>query len=257
MANSCIRAVLFDMGGTLEDLYYDYAVWRDATLRLQHLLSEHGLDPGLDAEGLQSAVVEGMAAYQTWREATEMELPPDRVWAEYIFSNNGLPRERLAAAAEELTYFYETHYQIRRLRPEARKVLVALHTRGFRLGVISNIISRTVVPRQLSAYGIAHLLDPVLTSAAFGWRKPNPRIFLEAARRIGMPPAGCAYVGDTLSRDVLGARRAGYRLAIQIRSFLTDKVDHGMEGAVPDAVIRDLTEIVPLVTSPVERTHED
>ncbi|GAB4407708.1 MAG: hypothetical protein Kow00123_20710 [Anaerolineales bacterium] len=257
MPHSGIRAVIFDMGGTLEDLYYDEAVWREATRQLQHLLGQHGLDPGLDADGLQSAVVAGMAAYQAWREATEIELPPERVWAEYVFPHNGLPKERLAGAAEELTYFYETHYQIRKLRPEARGVLTALNERGFRLGVISNIISRTVVPRQLAAYGIAHLLDPVLTSAAFGWRKPNPRIFLEAARLLGLPPAQCAYVGDTVSRDVIGARRAGYGLAVQIRSFLTDKADRGTEDALPDAVIHSLTDILPLVTSHSETVHGD
>lgn len=257
MPNSCIRAVVFDMGGTLEDLYFDHATRRAATVRLQRVLSDLGLDPGLDTEALEVTVLKGMEIYQAWREATEIELPPERVWAEYVFPNHGLPKDRLAAAAEELTFFYETHYQIRRLRPEARDVLLTLRARGLRLGVISNIISRTLVPRQLEAYGIADLFGAVLTSAAFGWRKPNPNIFLEAARRIGVPPAECAYVGDTISRDVIGARRAGYGLAVQIRSFLTDKADRGTEDTAPDVVIRDLTELIPLVTSPVERTHEN
>ncbi len=257
MAQTRIQAVVFDMGGTLEDIYYDSASHQEATRELQRLLSQRGLEPGLDLGTLQRTVVSGMEAYQAWREATEIELSPERVWTEYVFPNRGLPRDCLEAAAEDLTFFYETHYQVRRLRAEAPDVLRALRERGFRLGIISNIISRTLVPRQLEAYGIAHLFGPVVTSACFGWRKPNVRIFLEAARLLGLPPAACAYVGDTLSRDVIGARRAGYGLAIQIHSFLTDKADRGKVEAAPDAVVRDLTEVIPLVLSRSETVDGD
>ncbi len=87
-----------------------------------------------------------------------------------------------------------------------------------------------------------------MTSSNFGWRKPNERIFHEATRLMGLPPAACAYVGDTVSRDVIGARRAGYGLAIQIESFLTDQIDQRDRTDVrPDAVIHDLMQVVGLV----------
>ena len=100
---------------------------------------------------------------------------------------------------------------------------------------------------KLEEYGIAHYFDPILTSSNFGWRKPNERIFLECARLLGLPPAGCAYVGDTISRDVIGARRAGYGLAIQIKSFLTTKADKETDVEPPDAIIQDLREVVGVI----------
>jgi putative hydrolase of the HAD superfamily len=247
MAISPIRAVVFDMGGTLEDLYYNEAIQQEATRGLHGLMAERGLDPGPDLVGLQAAVLSGMKAYQAWREKSEIELLPERVWGEYIFSDHGLSREWLAAAAEDLTFFYETHYQVRRLRPEAPAVLEALHKKGFRLAIISNIISRRLVPCKLDEYGIAHYFDPVVTSSNSGWRKPNERLFHEATRLMGLPPAACAYVGDTISRDVIGARRAGYGLAIQIESFRTAQIDGGTDGVQPDAVIYDLMEVVELL----------
>ncbi len=179
------------------------------------------------------------------------------MWAEYILPDRGLSGERLAAAAEDLTFFYETHYQVRRLRPEAPAVLETLHQKGFRLAIISNIISRRLVPYKLEEYGIAHYFDPVVTSSIFGWRKPNERIFHEATRLMGLPPAACAYVGDTVSRDVIGARRAGYGLAIQIESFLTAKIDGETGGVRPDAVVRDLMEIVGLAMPKGEAVNDD
>jgi putative hydrolase of the HAD superfamily len=256
MAIHPIRAVLFDMGGTLEDLYYDDTVRREATRGLRELLLELQLDPGLSLPDLGTRVLAGIGAYQAWRETSQVELPPERVWAEYVFPNHGVPRERLMAAAEEIAFFYETHYYRRSLRPEAPAVLAALHGAGFRLGIISNIISRTLVQHKLVEYGIAQLLEPVVTSSNFGRRKPDARIFEEAARLMPLPPGACAYVGDTISRDVAGARRAGYGMAIQIRSFLTEKADGSQTppgaACVPDAVIHDLGGILPLVRAHAE-----
>lgn len=253
MASDPIRAVLFDMGGTLEELHYDEALRQEATRDLQALLTERGLDPGMDLPLLQATVLSGLKSYQAWREQREVELPPERLWTEYIFPNHGLSRERLAAAADELAYFYETRFYARSLRREAPAVLEALHAQGLRLAIISNVLSRRTVPLMLAEYDIAHYFDPVLSSTVLGWRKPNPRIFLEAARLLGLPPAACAYVGDTVSRDVIGARRAGYGLAIQIRSFLTDKADQGAAEVPPDAIIRDLHQIIDLVIHPTGR----
>jgi putative hydrolase of the HAD superfamily len=249
MATNPIGAVLFDMGGTLEDLASDESIRREATRGLRELMHKLGVDPGLSLPDLQATVFAGLEAYQAWRDQREVELPPEQVWTEYIFAKQALSEERLMAAAEELTLFYEENYYLRRLRAEAPATLEALHEKGFRLAIISNVMSRCLVPRKLAEYGIAHYFDPVVTSSCLGWRKPNERIFDEAARLMQLPPKACAYVGDTVSRDVIGARRAGYGLAIQIRSFLTAKADLGVDAVPPDYVITDLGQVLALLTS--------
>jgi len=262
IATHPIRAIAFDMGGTLEDLYYDDVLRLDATCGLQELLRDRGLDPGLGLPALMATVLKGMGAYQAWREETEIELPPKKVWADYVFPNHDVPRERLWAAAEEIAVYYETHFYQRSLRPEAPATLAALRLAGYRLGIISNVLSRQLVPCKLGEYGIAEFFDPVVTSASFGRRKPDPRIFAEAARLMHLPPAACAYVGDTISRDVIGARRAGYGMAIQIQSFLTEKVDRAAPGLqlgaafVPDVVISDLRQVLDCIQIPVEALRD-
>ncbi len=248
MAIHPIQAVVFDMGGTLEELTYDETLRQDATRGLRDLLRGLGLDPGLSLPDLRAALFSGMEAYQAWRAETQVELPPEQVWTEYILANYGLSNEQLVAASDELALFYETHFYARSLRPEAPAVLEALREKGFRLAIISNTLSRRLVPNKLADYGIAHYFDPVVTSATLGWRKPNSRLFDEAARLMQLPPQACAYVGDTVSRDVIGARRAGYGLVLQIKSFLTAKSDRGTDRVPPDAVIRDLWQVLDLVT---------
>jgi putative hydrolase of the HAD superfamily len=248
-----IQAVAFDLGGTLEDLYSDEASRLETARGLYRLLVERGLDPCLSLRDLQATVLSGLGAYHQWREKREVELPPERVWTEFIFPDRGLPKDRLAQAAEDLMFFYETHAHVRTLRPEAPAALDALRQRGFRLAVISNIVSRRLAPARLEQYGIARYFDPILTSVEYGWRKPNERIFHEAARLMNLPPAACAYVGDTVSRDVIGARRAGYRLAIQIQSFLTSQLDRGVDPEPPDVAIENLMQVVDVVTRSKER----
>ncbi len=254
MADHSIQAVLFDMGGTLEDLTYDDATRRQAAQGLLQLLRERDLDPGLSLADLHATVQAGLKRYGAWRQETEIELPPERVWADYILADQGLPPERLQAAAEDLAFYYDTHYHLRCLRPEAPALLAALHARGLRLGIISNVISRRLVDVKLAEYGIAHYFDPILTSSNLGYRKPSARIFEEATRLLRLPPAACAHVGDTISRDVIGARRAGYGLVIQIKSFLTAKSDAETTAGEyrPDAIVDNLMPILDLLSNHTE-----
>ena len=113
--------------------------------------------------------------------------------------------------------------------------------------MVSNTISRNQVPALLTEYGIREYFDPVVLSVVYGWRKPDPRIFLHAARLAGARPQACAYIGDTISRDVLGARRAGFGLVVQIPSFLSPLVDEGDWEVKPDARIAQLAEIPDLL----------
>lgn len=242
-----LRAALFDLGGTLEDVYYDDARRLQATDGFRSILAKHALDPGLDTAELYAIIETGMKKYQAWRLAHQQELAPERLWGEFVFTNHNLPPNKLAAIGEELAFYWDTQFFRRTLRPEVPAMLEALRGRGIRLGVISNITSRGAVPHNLAAYGLTHYFAAVVTSVALGWRKPNPRIFLEAARRLAVPPAACAYVGDTVSRDVVGARRAGYGLVIQIKSFLTTLSDGAHDTEPPDAIVQNLMQVVELI----------
>jgi HAD superfamily hydrolase (TIGR01509 family) len=61
---------------------------------------------------------------------------------------------------------------------------------------------------QLSEAGIGHLFDLVLTSAEAGAPKPDPALFEEALRRLGVPPARALHVGDS-EADRAGASATG------------------------------------------------
>ena len=94
--------------------------------------------------------------------------------------------------------------------PDVFEVLTALKTR-YRLGVISNTVGSgdAELADALEKAGILGLIDALVTSRDFGKAKPDPAIYVEGARRLGVPLDETVMVGDRLDTDVAGALNAG------------------------------------------------
>ena len=55
-------------------------------------------------------------------------------------------------------------------------------------------------------------------------------------------------MGDTVSRDIIGSKRAGFARAIQIGSQLTREKDSGIKREFePDYVVSDIYEVLPIL----------
>ena len=212
-----IQAVFFDMGGTIETYGYTRQLRLEATAGIRQRLQQAGVDLGLTDEALYEVISAGLESYKRFSIASLDELPPQRVWSEFIFRDYDIDRGRLAAIAEELAFLVETSYFGRAMRPEMPAVLEAIRRMGLKIGLISNVNSRGQVPANLKAYGIYEYFDPIVLSSEYGRRKPDPAIFHYAARLASVPASKCAYVGDRIARDIDGARRAGFGLAVQIQ----------------------------------------
>lgn len=98
-----------------------------------------------------------------------------------------------------------------RVFDEVPEVLRSLRARRYRLAVISNW--QCGLGHFCAELGIADAFEHVLASAEVGAAKPDPRIFLEACRRLDLPPERVLHVGDDFIEDVEGARSAGLRVA--------------------------------------------
>jgi len=94
--------------------------------------------------------------------------------------------------------------------PGALEVLSTLKSR-YRLGVISNTVGSGDIELAdvLEQAGMRTLIDALVTSRDFGKAKPDPAIYAEGARRLGVPLAATCMVGDRLDTDVAGALKAG------------------------------------------------
>jgi HAD superfamily hydrolase (TIGR01549 family)/HAD superfamily hydrolase (TIGR01509 family) len=240
-----IQAVFFDMGGTVETYWYTAELRLQATPGIAQRLRAAGIDLNLSNADLCRLVTEGLGRHHGWSKQTLLELPAPQIWHDYILKGFSYDPQALDRIAEDLTTYYETHFYHREMRPEVPAVLEAIRGMGLKIGLISNVRSRGQVPFNLDRYQLRHYFDPIVLSSEYGRRKPDPAIFHHAARLANVPTSQCVYVGDRIARDILGARKAGYRLAVQI---LHD-FDHGEEdvGATPDFVIHQMAELLDIL----------
>jgi HAD superfamily hydrolase (TIGR01549 family) len=81
------------------------------------------------------------------------------------------------------------------------------------------IIIGLISSHYLGRAGLDPFLDVVVTAKDAGADKPEPKIFLAAIKKAGLPASETLYVGDQYERDVVGARKAG------INAILIDRYD--------------------------------
>jgi HAD superfamily hydrolase (TIGR01549 family) len=139
-------------------------------------------------------------------------------------------------------------------QPDAEETLLELKRRGYRLGVISNSMSSLDIPRSLETFGWKDFFEVVILASMVKCRKPAPEIFWEATSALNIEPTNCAYLGNRISRDVVGCKRAGFALGIIIETpggHLTDELDQTIQ---PDVFIHSLKELLDLfqVRAPLE-----
>jgi putative hydrolase of the HAD superfamily len=240
-----IQAVFFDMGGTIETFHHDRESRLRAVPGLRERLRASGINFNLTDEQFLKMFTDQYQRYHSWRKDTKQELSTWQIWSDYILADYPEYHQALKDISEDLTLYYETHFYHREMRPEIPSVLEAIQKMGLKIGVISNVTSLGQVPLNLEKYGIRHYFNPVVLSSEYGRRKPDPAIFHYAARLANVPTSRCLYVGDLISRDVIGARRAGYRLAVQIQHDFS-MVESGND-AVPDMCIEEMTELLDIL----------
>ncbi len=111
-------------------------------------------------------------------------------------------------------------------------------SRRYRLGIISNGDGKTQ-RLKLKKAGLDGFfpVENIIVSGDCAFQKPDPRIFLEACRRLNVQPEAAVHVGDLYGRDVLGALKAGVQ-AVWINSQTRRK---GGDNVLKINKISDLT----------------
>ena len=240
-----IQGVIFDLGHTLMGLDGTWPeMFERGALDLTRFLAER--QPAIDAEALTRTWLErrgeGFArARDTMREVTAEDS------MRWSLARFGLSEPEPAQLFGAIDAFFAHEEACWYAYPEAIPALRALSGRGLRLGMLSNATHDPLIQRLVDRLGFRPWLDPALSSAGTGIRKPDPAAFTPILQSWAIPSASVIMVGDTLEADILGARRAGMR-AVWLRS----REDARQEGitapdspapAPPDATIDQLGQL--------------
>jgi phosphoglycolate phosphatase len=116
--------------------------------------------------------------------------------------------KEFAALRDEFLQRYEARMTLEtRVFPDMLPVLDALDARALSWGIVTNKATRFSAPLVRSLGRLARAAT-LICGDTTPHAKPHPEPLLEAARRMGVAPASCMYVGDDL-RDVQAGRAAG------------------------------------------------
>lgn len=197
-----IRGVIFDLGGTL----ITQAEFEEPNARgLLGWLRERGHtvpDSFVDAlKAKRRALWDG-------RKGTEEVTAGQAIGA--VLASCNLPADASMLVEAEHAFFTYELESVRPL-PGAVDVLKRLNGSGLRLALISNASSDYFVQECCRRLGFAPYLEPIVSSAAIGWAKPDRRIFQAVLGRWRVPPEAVTMIGDTLEADIAGAHHAGMR----------------------------------------------
>jgi beta-phosphoglucomutase-like phosphatase (HAD superfamily) len=100
--------------------------------------------------------------------------------------------------------------QIAEVVPIAKVVDIARAGRGVLPMAVASGGQRRIVERTLQQIGILDWFGALVTAEDTVLHKPEPDLFLEAARRLGVPPHICTVYEDA-DLGIEAARRAGMR----------------------------------------------
>jgi len=215
-----VRAVLFDLDGTLADTAPDLG------RALNRLRADRGLEP----------------------------LPIGVMRAHASSGARGLLKAGFGLAPESAGYnalrdrFLELYAENlcvdTRLFDGIPGLLSKIEARPLPWGIVTNKAKRFTEP-LLRTLAIGHRAACVVSGDSTPHIKPHPAPLLQAAMLLALPAEDCVYVGDDL-RDVQAARAAGMRFAAAGWGYLGDGADPRTWEA--DAVISDPREILDLLS---------
>lgn len=199
-----LRGVLLDVDDTLVDTRAAFAAAIGA-------VAERFV-PGLPRERHPELVARWRADEHGWYASyTRGERSLDdqrRRRADELFAAFGGPRVDDDLYPEWLEIFLGTFEASWRAHDDARAAVSQLVAHGLRLGAVTNA-ARAMQARKLAVAGLADDVPLLVDMETFGVGKPDPRVFLEGCRLLGLDPGEVAYVGDELGTDAIGAAEAG------------------------------------------------
>lgn len=203
-----IKAVGFDLDGTLYPGKLMYLFSADLALRHPALLSAYGKSRrALHAEARLDMAAAAAAAPDPSRPFRARQ-------AALIAASLGIGEAEAARAVEQVIYAAMAE-RFRFIKPFSGVLpcLEALRKSGLRLGLLSDLPP----PRKTELLGLEGRFDTLLCSEDSGALKPSRKPFLALAEALGVEPGSILYVGNKREFDIEGARAAGMMSALMGR----------------------------------------
>jgi putative hydrolase of the HAD superfamily len=188
-----VPAITFDVGGTLIE------PWPSVGHVYAEVAARFGVN-GLNAEGLTQSFIRAWKAHAKFDYGRES-------WFAVVRETFGDRAHRLPAEFFPAVYHRFAEADAWRIYDDVLPTLETLARHGIKLGIISNWDER--LRPLLAALKLDRHFASIVVSCEAGATKPDPALFVRAARELRVAPGELLHVGDSHSADVIGAESAG------------------------------------------------
>ncbi len=192
-----IRAVLFDLGGTLVE-EWDFNSLAELARRLY--LDVH-------ADDLSHHYLEVERTHDAHPPPGDREQHQVELWRAVLSAAAG--RELEPAVAVRFLRLRAEEERPVHLYSDVRRCLDRLKRPDRALAVVSNSTSEASVRRTLDRGGILRYFSRVVSSGTEGFAKPDPEIFRRALHHLKVEPGEALFIGNLEFTDARAARSAG------------------------------------------------
>ena len=216
---SGVRAIAFDLDGTLVDTAPDIAAAVEATLReLAH--------PPLGEAEVRTYIGRGVDVL------LHRVLTRER-------DGRATPDAHARARAVFLEHYAAHNGRTARVYPGVREGFAHARRLGLRLCCVTNK-PQAFSDALLALVGLDRDLEFVQGGDALPKGKPDPLPLEHAAVRLGLEPAACLMVGDS-SNDAVAARAAGMPVVLVGYGYAEDQPVHTLDC---DAIVASIADVV-------------
>ena len=234
-----IEAIFLDVGNTLRIVVEDPSFQQQAKDDLMTLVNATET-PEVFFEKLEK----NWKAYRSLAKKSLLDASEMELWTQWLLPD--YPIEIIAPNVSRLTRLWRDHDGRRVPREDVKDTLAELQHRGYKLGIIANTITETEIPDWMISDGVTGYFKTVILSSKVRIRKPDPAIYLLAARVMGVEPAKCAYLGDNPIRDVEGTQAAGFGMMVLIEEPATLAKEPQSSDLKPDHIIKEIKQLLDI-----------
>lgn len=196
-----IKSIIFDLYGTLIDIETDESM-EEIYRGIAHFLTYQGVY--LHRWEVRDLYYQIMKQQKEQSREEYPEINVESIWSTFLRQEGMKVATARKKLAKTLAHIYRGISRKRlQLYPSVKNVLHKLRA-TYRLALISDAQPCYALP-EIQAVGLDGYFDPIIISANYGFRKPDPRLIQDALEIMSLTPAEVIFVGNDMYRDIYGA----------------------------------------------------
>ena len=234
-----IKGILFDLYGTLIDIETDESM-EEIYRGIAHFLTYQGIY--LNRWEVRDLYYQIMRQQKGGSMEEFPEIDVEAIWKSFL-KQQGIrsPYARIRLSKILAQMYRGISRKRLKLYPFVKDALDELVS-SYKLGLVSDAQTCYALP-EIRAVGLTDYFDPVIISVDYGFRKPDPRLFLKAMEKMSITPQEAVFVGNDIYRDIYGAGMVGMMTIL----FDSKQGTETSEDITPDYTVTGFSDVLSVL----------